>query len=151
MHGDMQPASVFVSPEMHVTLLDLGAAQRSGDPPRLADRLTLDAAPYLAPEMFSATSLVDIRADIYSLGAILFETLSGQAPFEGADRQTLARRHREELPGGLRRLAPGTPAPVARLVQQMLAKNPLRRPQSPQALVDRLSALEIESFAEHLA
>ena len=72
--------------------------------------------------------------------------LTGRLPFDADDIAELAAQHRQELPGDLRSLVPHLPTRAARLVHQMLAKEPLRRP-LPSDLVDRLAALEIETFA----
>jgi hypothetical protein len=60
----------------------------------------------------------------------------------------LAEQHRQNVPGNLRVLAPLVPTRVARLVRQMLAKEPLRRPQTPGELIERLARLEIETFSD---
>ena len=80
----------------------------------------------------------------------MLEMLTGRLPFDAEDVAELAAQHRQELPGDLRSLAPHVPTRTARLVHQMLAKEPLRRP-VPQDLVQRLAAIEIESFAERFA
>lgn len=151
LHGDVKPANIFVSPEGHVTLIDLGFARRLGENGRLGERPILGTARYMAPEMFSATAPIDIRSDLYSLGVVLFELLTGRVPFEDEEPAQLAVRHREEVPGRLRHRAPIVPQRVARLVHSLLAKQPLRRPQTPRELADRLASLEIESFADRFA
>jgi serine/threonine-protein kinase len=112
------------------------------------DRPIVGTLAYMAPEMLVAKLPVDIRADLYSLGASLFEWLTGQLPFEGHSAAELVAQHRQELPADLRGLAPHLPTRVAQLVRRLLAKEPLRRPQSPRELVDALAALEIETFDE---
>jgi eukaryotic-like serine/threonine-protein kinase len=148
LHGDVKPANIFVSPEMHVTLIDLGFASREGEAAQLGERPILGTARYMAPEMFSATSPVDIRSDLYSLGIVLFELLAGRPPFAGEDPLQLAIQHREALPGRLRNKVPTVPTRVARLVQAMLAKSPMRRPQRPQEVANQLASLEIETFGD---
>ncbi len=148
IHGDIKPANTFVSPEMHVTLLDLGFARPKGQTARLADRPLMGTARYMSPEMFSATAAIDIRSDIYSLGVMLFELLTGRPPFEAEEAAQLALQHREELPARLRHRVATVPKRVARLVQTMLAKEPLRRPQSPRELVAQLAALEIDTLCD---
>ncbi len=85
---------------------------------------------YIAPEFLTSAIRADIRSDIYSLGAVLFRILAGRLPFEGGDLAELASQHKQSLPPELRRIAPHLPAGVARLVHGMLAKDPLRRPQT---------------------
>jgi len=151
MHADVKPSNIFMSASGHVTLIDLGFAQRLSEMACIAQRPVLGTLSYIAPEMITANLPADIRSDIYSLGATLFEMLTGRVPFGGNNPALLALEHRQGLPADLRILAPQLPTRVARLVRQMLSKEPLRRPQTPRELIDRLAALEIETFAERAA
>jgi serine/threonine protein kinase len=148
LHADVKPANIMVSPEGHATLLDLGCARRSHEAGETADGALTGTIAYMAPERLTSALRADIRGDIFSLGVTLFELLTGQLPFDAADMAALARAHRQNEPRDVRQLAPHVPHTVAQLVQQMLAKEPLRRPQTPGELVARLAALEIDSFAE---
>ncbi|MGQ9574850.1 MAG: serine/threonine-protein kinase [Thermoguttaceae bacterium] len=147
MHGDVKPGNILVSPEGHVTLLDLGFARRLDRADPSFQRRISGTYHYIAPEALSRALNVDIRSDIYSLGVVLFEMLCGRLPFEGEDAADLARQHRGFRVPELERFAPSIPSEAAALVRQMLAKEPLRRPQTPRELVDRLVALEIATFA----
>jgi serine/threonine protein kinase len=146
MHGDVKPSNIFLSPEMHVTLIDLGFARRPAEVASVADRCVLGTCNYMAPEVITSALRADIRSDIYSLGAVLFEMLSGQLPYRAESLAELATEHRQAPVPDLRRLAPLVPLEVVRLVRQMLSKEPLRRPQSAAELTDRLVALEIACF-----
>jgi serine/threonine-protein kinase len=148
MHGDVKPSNIFISPEGHVTLLDLGFARRRGEEWAGGDRCVLGTGRYLAPECLSGGPGGDIRSDIYSLGAVLFELLSGRVPFPAAGMAELAAQHRQAAPPNLTRLVPRLPAAVSALVRRMVAKDPLRRPQSPEELLRQLVALEIATFSE---
>ena len=148
MHGDVKPSNILISPEGHVTLLDLGFARRGDETGSAVDRCVMGTFQYIAPEMLTSTLASDIRSDIYSLGAVLFETLSGSPPFEADDLAELASSHRQARAPDLRRLVPQLPTGVIRLVREMLSKEPLRRPQTPRELVRRLAALEIAAFSE---
>jgi len=148
MHGDVKPGNVFISPEGHATLLDLGFARRRDETGWAIDRCVMGTYNYIAPEMITSALRPDIRSDIYSLGVVLFEALSGRLPFEGDDLAGLATQHIEARPPELRHLVPQLPIGVTRLVHEMLAKEPLRRPQTPAELIERLVALEIETFGE---
>ena len=148
MHADVKPSNLFVSPSGHVTLLDLGFARRPEETGSAVDRSVCGTVHYIAPEMVTSALRPDIRSDIYSLGVTLYELLAGRTPFDGPDLASLAEQHRQAEPPELRSIAPQLPLAVSRLVHSMLAKEPLRRPQTPRELVDRLAALEIETFAE---
>jgi len=146
-HGDVKPANVFLSAANHVTLLDLGFARRRGETGSIVDRCVTGTGIYLAPEMITSALKPDIRSDVYGLGVVLFEMLAGRPPFRGATLAELAAQHCQARAPDLRRLVPEAPAGVARLVADMLAKQPLRRPQTPAELIDRLVRLEIANFA----
>ncbi len=133
-----------------MTLLDLGMAQRRDEKVE-GPRAIAGTAYYLAPEHVSSAFRPDIRSDVYSLGVVLYQLLAGRLPLEGATLEQIALAHRQAAPLNLRRVAPHVPLRVAKLVQQMLAKDPLRRPQSPAELVAELVRLEIETFSERAA
>jgi len=145
-HGDVKPQNILVSPEGHVTLLDLGFARSVWQRDPVADRCVQGTWHYLAPEMASPTRRADIRADIYSLGVVLYELLAGRLPFTSDDLAELARLHREAAPARLSGLAPDLPEEVVGLVHRMIAKSPLRRPRTPGDLIDDLVRLEIATF-----
>jgi len=148
MHGDVKPSNIFISPPGHVTLLDLGFARRAGETGSAGDRCVAGTCNYLAPEWITSALRADIRSDIYSLGVVLFELLSGRLPFAGKDLAEVAAQHQQATPPDLRRLVPHLPRDVTDLIRRMLAKDPLRRPQTPRELIDRLAALEIATFSE---
>ncbi|MHC4176524.1 MAG: serine/threonine-protein kinase [Planctomycetota bacterium] len=148
MHGDVKPGNVFISPQGHATLLDLGFARREDETGSAVDRLLTATCNYIAPELVTSALRADIRSDIYSLGVVLFELTAGRLPFTGDSLAELAQQHKQARPPNLRHLAPHLPDGVVRLVQQMLAKEPLRRPQTPLELIERLAALEIATFSE---
>jgi serine/threonine-protein kinase len=150
LHGDLCPSRVFVSPEAHVTLRGLGSAVRTGEPARLGERPVLGPPRYLAPEMFSATARIDARSDIYSLGVLLLEMLIGRPWSDEIGPAAAPARPRDLTSGTVRRFVPAAPSRLARLIGQMMAGDPLRRPQNARELIDRLASIEIETFAEHL-
>ncbi len=150
MHGDVSSGNIQVSPTGHVTLLDLNFARRPGETGSAVDRPVMGTPSYLAPEYLTSTLRADVRSDIYSLGAVLFELLAGRLPFSGKALAELATQHRQAAVPDLGRLAPHVSREVAQLVRRMLAKEPLRRPQSPCELIDRLAALEIATFSQRV-
>lgn len=150
MHGDVKPSNIIVAPSGHSTLIDLGFAAPIEARASIATRPVLGTVNYIAPEVLYSAYGGDAQSDVYSLGVMLFEMLTGRLPFDANDIAELALQHRQELPGDVRSLVPHVPTRAARLVQQMLAKEPLRRP-TPGELVQRLIGLEIETFAERFA
>jgi serine/threonine protein kinase len=147
-HGDVKPSNLFLSPGGHVTLLDLAFARHRGENARQSGRSLMGTPCYLAPECFSDAPQPDIRSDFYSLGAVLYQLLGGRLPFQAEELGQLAIQHKQQGPPNLRRLAPFLSVAVVRLVHEMLAKDPLRRPQTAGELVRRLVPLEIATFAE---
>ncbi len=146
LHGDVKPQNIFVGPAGHATLLDLGFARRRDEAIDYDAGHLLGTPHYLAPELISSVLQADIRSDIYALGATLYEMLAGRVPFEG-DLPTVATKQRQETPPRLRTLASQVPEPVAELIHNMLAKEPLRRPQTAGKLCERLVDLEIRYLA----
>lgn len=147
MHGDVTPGNIHVSPTGHVTLIDLSFARRRNETGSAVDRPIMGTCHYIAPEYLTSTLRGDIRSDIHSLGVVLYEIFSGCLPYPAADLSELATLQRQSAPPELARLAPHVPREVVRLVRRMIAKEPLRRPQSPRELIDRLVALEIGAFS----
>jgi serine/threonine protein kinase len=146
MHADVKPSNIHVSPDGHATLLDLGFARQPADTTSVVSRCVTGTMHYLAPEMFTSALRPDIRSDIYSLGATLYELLAGQPPFEAPTLEELIDMHRQAEPRSIRLIRPMVPVEVARFVHQMLAKEPLRRPQTPVEVVECLVDLEIATF-----
>jgi len=147
-HSDVKPANVMISPQGHATLLDLGLARRPADEDHSIDRALVGTPAYMAPELFVSTVRPDIRSDIFSLGALLYEALTGRKAVQWPGVTPAPAMPGRRLSPDLKLLAQVAPPAVAQLVQQMLAGEPLRRPQKPAELVDALHALEIEYFVE---
>ncbi len=164
MHADIKPSNIYLSPLGHVTLLDLGFARRHDGSARrhdgfarrhdesVASHSAIRGTPwYLAPEYVSSSHKIDVRSDIYSLGVVLYQMLAGRLPFHGKTMEQLAMAHKQTAPPMLRGIVPQISPRAAGLVHRMLAKDPLRRPQSPGELVTELVRLEIEAFSERAA
>lgn len=147
MHADVKPSNIMLSPGGHATLIDFGFARRPGEERSIVDRSVVGTARYIAPEMICSALRHDIRSDIYSLGATLYELLAGHPPWSGTTLAEVAEEQRQRGPRKLKTLSPRVPAAVADLVDRMLANEPLRRPQTPEEIVEGLTRLEIAAFA----
>ncbi|MER6363440.1 serine/threonine-protein kinase [Kitasatospora sp. NPDC001527] len=133
VHRDLKPSNVMVREDGRTVLLDLGIATAI-DP--TATRLTLTGVPigspsYMAPEQ-ALSATVDPRSDLYALGCLLHEMLTGEGPFRAPTALGLLRRHVDDPPVPLRDLRPEVPAPLERLVLDLLAKRPGDRPADAQ-------------------
>lgn len=151
IHGDIKPGNLIVSPEGHTTLIDLGFARPIGEGGSVVDRPLMGTYQYIAPEAVTSRLAIDIRGDLYSLGVVLFQMLSGRLPFEGRTIAQLAEQHRTWQPPDIRDLAPDLPGGLTRLVRELLSKNPCRRPARAREVVERLADLEIATFARRSA
>lgn len=146
LHGDIKPANILVAPLGHATLLDLGFARKLGTA-ECATTAALQGSPrYLPPEALLPAEVLTSASDVYSLGCVLFETLTGHPPFTCERPDELAAAHLQQEAPALRTILPQLSHELARLVQQMLAKQPLRRP-AAEEVVSRLVELEIAALA----
>jgi serine/threonine-protein kinase len=146
VHGDIKPANVIVS-DGRATLVDLGFAHRRRDG-RTSECLARGTPAYMAPETIISTLGSDVRSDLYSLGVIMYEALAGRRPFRSTDLAEILLQHRECRPRPLQSLVPHLPKAATDLVDSMLAKDPLRRPQTAAEVIDVLVQAEIATLAE---
>jgi serine/threonine protein kinase len=128
VHRDVKPGNILITPDGRVLLTDFGIAKGLG---ATGDDLTsanvmMGTAKYLSPEQVRGKKL-DGRADLYSLGLVLYECLAGRVPFLGeTDTDTaLARLNRD--PTDLARLRPTLPYGLAELIHRLLARRPMDR------------------------
>ena len=146
VHADVKPSNIVVSPDGHATLIDFGCSLRADESVLSWDRPVVGTLHYMAPEMVTSQARIDSRSDIYSLGVTLFEMLCGRLPFPHANQTELIKAHLHETPPDLQTVRDDIPRFVAELVSQMLAKDPLKRPQTANELIARLMDLEIETL-----
>ncbi len=149
VHRDLKPDNVFLvrDPEMptgeRIKLLDFGIAKLSVDPGHASSTRTgavMGTPTYMAPEQCRGVT-VDLRADLYSLGCMLFEMLSGRVPFAGEGVGDVLAAHIHVAPPTLRSLGVELIPEAEALVMQLLAKDPGHRPQSADQLIQAIDAL----------
>ncbi len=130
VHRDVKPSNLFLPGGAieGVKVIDFGIARASAERRATLSGVAVGTPSYMAPEQARGAHGVDLRADVFSLGCVLFECLAGRPPFEGQHAMAvLAKLLFEEVPP-LRDLAPGVPPALAALVGRMLAKAPEDRP-----------------------
>ena len=146
LHGDLQPGNLLIAPSGHVTLCDLGLARRLDTSECSSAGVWAGSPHFAAPEMWLPREPLTAAADLYSLGAVLFAALTGAPPFAAESETALALQHlRTACPALHERRGDVSPG-LERLVRTMLAKEPLRRPDSS-VVVEQLTRLEIESLS----
>lgn len=146
LHGDVKPANIIVSANGHATLSDLGLA-RPLEASKSSEQPFTGSMAYACPETFNPNVPCGAGSDVYSLGVTLHELLTASRPFNDQDPTDLAAAHLTRRPPDPRLVVPQLPPRVSRLLRQMLAKDPLRRPTVPE-LIDWLVDLEVETFSE---
>ncbi|MGC4862305.1 serine/threonine-protein kinase [Micromonospora sp. DT41] len=132
VHRDLKPQNIMITPSGVVKVLDFGVAALLG--PAQASRLTatgraLGTPTYIAPEQAQGGT-VGPAADLYALGCILFEMLSGNPPYEAANAPDLMRRHIDSPIPIITEYRSDVPDDLAHLIYCLLAKDPAERPAS---------------------
>ena len=148
VHRDIKPENILFS-EGEALVADFGVAKAlsastaGGQAGLTSVGLALGTPAYMAPEQAAADSSVDARADLYALGAVTYEMLTGSALFPGRSPQALIVAHTTETPEAIERRRPNIPAPLAALVMRLLAKRPADRPQSADDVLREIEAMGV--------
>ncbi|KIZ19151.1 serine/threonine-protein kinase [Streptomyces natalensis] len=142
VHRDLKPRNVMVRPDGTLVVLDLGIASAlDTDTTRLTHTGSpLGSPAYMAPEQ-AMGGAVGPHTDLYALGILLHELLSGEVPFAGSTALGILHRHLYEDPVPVRRLRPDVPEPLEALLLRLLRKDPAARPADAQEVYRALAPL----------
>ena len=144
VHRDIKPENIMIQPDGTVKLVDLGIAKADG----LRDSLCTEAESvfgtpaYVAPEQAVDASAVDVRADIYSLGVVLFEMIAGRVPYDGPNApQILVQTLSSEPFPDIRDMNPEVKPELAIIIRRMCVKERDRRIATPAALIEEFAKI----------
>ena len=142
VHRDVKPENVIISPDRGAVLLDFGIARAivtsvSREITRAG--LTVGSSSYMSPEQINAEQKIDGRSDLYSLGCVLFECLTGRPPFVWRKEAVVLQLHLTEPAPDVRTFRPDVPPDLARAINTALAKKPEERWQSAAEMRDVLA------------
>ena len=152
IHRDIKPGNLLLDRKGVLKVLDLGLARfdqdkRDAITQQFDEGSVLGTADYLSPEQAMNSHDVDIRADIYSLGATLYFLLGGRPPFEGGTVTQKLLFHQLKEPEPLQKLRPELPAELIAVVDKMMAKDPANRFQTPNEVIAALEPWTREPLA----
>lgn len=136
IHRDIKPDNIMMTKNGRAKLADLGLARVASDIDESEDDEEVMGTPqYISPEHLTGAPM-DVRSDIYSLGATFFHLITSKFPFEGRSATEIARKHLEEQLRSPKELKPDIPDAVCDIIMKMMAKNVKERYQDAEELVE---------------
>ncbi|HKX13103.1 MAG TPA: protein kinase, partial [bacterium] len=152
-HLDLKPRNVLVGQDaqggLRVGLVDYGLASLL-NPPEMTEAAPLGTPPYAAPE-FAKERVPSAKADLYSVGVLLFSALARRSPFEGQDPAAILQSQIQQDAPALKSLVGGAPPALSDLIQKLLSRDPAQRPESPLQVLRLLQAAAGPAFPQDAA
>jgi serine/threonine protein kinase/tetratricopeptide (TPR) repeat protein len=141
IHRDLKPQNIMIDREGNAQIMDFGIA-RSLKTKGMTDSGTMMGTPhYMAPEQVEGKE-IDERSDIYSLGVILYEMVTGKVPFEGDTALSIAVKHKTELPADPRESNAQVPSELSQVILKCMQKEKGKRIQSVEEVFSELGSIE---------
>jgi serine/threonine-protein kinase len=148
IHRDIKPSNILRTPKGQVKIIDLGLALHADfeDERVTREGTTVGTVDYMAPEQARDSRAASVQSDIYSLGCTFYYLLTGIPPYPGGDITDKLTRHARAAVPNVADLRPDVPAPLAKVIERMMAKQPDDRFASYD---DFIAALDQVQIAEH--
>lgn len=149
VHRDLKPGNIFICDDKVVKVLDFGMSKFNEAESLTQDGYTLGTPEYMAPEQCIGAP-VDARTDLYALGVMMFEAVTGDLPIRGRNRRELLELHQRAIPRTIREARPDLPLPegLSHAISQCLRKRAAERPVSARDLEKLLAAIPLEGLPE---
>ncbi|MBI2919850.1 MAG: serine/threonine protein kinase [Planctomycetes bacterium] len=142
LHRDVKPDNILVTPQNVAKLCDLGLAKAiAGDPDETDPDFAIGTPDYISPEQAMGAEEIDIRSDLYSLGATFYHMVTGQLPFNGIDPMSVMHKHAAEPLVAPRLRRPSLSLAANLVILRLMEKNPAARYQNPGQLIRDLEAI----------
>jgi predicted Ser/Thr protein kinase len=147
IHRDLKPSNVMVLPDGTVKLTDFGIAKDTDVTALTAANCTVGTASYMSPEQCKGARDLTPRSDLYSLGVLFYELLTGKKPFEADSPMEMFLHHINDTPERPSRLVLEIPVWLDTLIMQLLEKSPEQRPYSATAVAEALGRVQEKALA----
>ncbi len=141
IHRDLKPSNLLLTPSGLSKLTDFGVARDTTASDITASGLTVGTHAYMAPEQIRGARNISGQTDLYSLGCVMFEMLTGRVPFPGENFAAIFDQHLHQPPPSPQEFAKDCPPPLAELVLNLMAKTPEQRPFNARAVQGLLYGL----------
>lgn len=142
VHRDVKPANLLLGANDEIVVADFGIARASSGPGLTGTGIAIGTPHYMSPEQIVTPQQVDGRADIYSLGVVLYELLAGRKPFNAASEFSVLQAQVNETPPALRSLDPSIPPALEEAVMRALVKMPTGRYRDCESMIRALDRTE---------
>jgi len=150
LHRDIKPENILITQDGNAKLMDFGLAKMLGQPSITQEGIIVGTVSYVAPEIALGKG-ADVRSDLYSFGAVLYEMVAGKPPFPGEDPVKIIFSHIHDYPTSPSRLNPKAPQALSECIMRLLEKEPGKRYQTAADLLEVLRNVAEDFLREVLA
>ena len=142
VHRDIKPQNIMLFPDGTIKVMDFGIARFSRVDSKTISDKTIGSVHYISPEQARGEN-TDERSDIYSVGVVLYEMLTGRKPFDGENPVAIAMKHIQDTAVAPRDIMPSIPEALEEIVLHAMERSPARRYQSAAEMINDISAFKV--------